>query len=247
VAVVKKRQMGGLELSKGSETVPIARIVKAAELQVRSGVNAGTVRDYADKMRGGVVFPAVELAEVDGKLLLVDGWHRLAALERLERREAEALVTPMTMKDAIWAAARANLGHGRPLARGDHRRVFRAYVSAGQHRTKAGGFKTYREIAGELGAGRAHTTIRNWMKKDFPGVARRMTGHGEPLAGDIPLRDSDALLNDHAHKGLGILREALNAMTRPDDRWRVMEAAKDLLRDAVAEGGAGTPQEDPDF
>lgn len=51
--------------------------------------------------------------------------------------------------------------------------MFRAYVKARQHLAGRHRFKSYREISKELGFAQ-HTTIRNWMRRDFPKIAGKM-------------------------------------------------------------------------
>jgi hypothetical protein len=88
-------------------------------------------------------------------------------------------VEAATVTEAAWLAAQANLTHGLPLKPRDRRQVFRVFMGAGRYRRDKGrGLKSLREIARELGGGTPHTTVRNWMRTDFPRVAREY-GEGE--------------------------------------------------------------------
>lgn len=156
-------------------TVPIRDIIQDPTLQVRKTLDQGFIRRYADAYKSGAELPPITLALVGGALYLLDGWHRLEALRSNGAINVSAEVAQTDWGTATWLAARANLGNGLPLKRPDFRRVFRAYIRGQQHRQGAHCIKSYREIAKELGFA-PHTTIRNWMQKDFPKLAARMGG-----------------------------------------------------------------------
>lgn len=155
--------------------VDIADIIPRPDWQVRTGIDERTVRSYAGTMRGGGCFPPISIARVDGALYLVDGWHRLAAAKFNGATDIEATVCDMSESAAQWAAAQANLTHGLPLKNRELRPVFRAYVRSGRHRDGVR-FKSYRDIAREIASRINHTTIRNWMQRDFPAVFAAMGG-----------------------------------------------------------------------
>jgi hypothetical protein len=158
-------------------TLRIAGIIIDEAYQVRMKTDAGTVLRYFDSYRNEVQLPPVEVAQVSEARILVDGFHRVAALKRLGRHEVDAVVKPAdTVEEARWMAAKANLSHGLALKAKEHREVFRAYVHARKHLDDKGGLKSYRDIARDLGGVRAYTTIRGWMQKDFRHIARRMGG-----------------------------------------------------------------------
>ena len=153
-----------------TKRVKLTKIVRDPSLQARKRLDHAAIKRYVYAYRSGRKLPPVEIASVKGALLLVDGWHRVEALERLGQSTVEAEVTEGTRKDAAGRAARANLNHGLPLRASEHRRVFALYVEAGHHRNGRR-VKSYREMAADLGGFRPHTTIRNWMKQDFPAIA----------------------------------------------------------------------------
>lgn len=67
--------------------------------------------------------PPVSVFEVDGRWLLVDGFHRHASALRANRRQITAEVHQGTFNEALDFAATANLGHGLPLTRAERRRA----------------------------------------------------------------------------------------------------------------------------
>jgi len=162
-------------LAKGSPEgqrveVPLSCIVKDPEFQVRKRTSQATMKKYAVAMEAGCVFPAVQIGAVEGVLVLIDGWHRIGALEILEEDSVVAVVSRMTYDEAKWAAAKANLQHGLSLNDTEVLDAFRAFVEAKAYRT-GHTWLSYRQIAQEFG--RAPATIRTWMQRHFPKIFRK--------------------------------------------------------------------------
>ena len=57
------------------EDIPLDSVVRVAEFQVRSRMDPKLAKSYAKRMENGATFPPIQLADIEGKLLLVDGWH----------------------------------------------------------------------------------------------------------------------------------------------------------------------------
>lgn len=211
----------GLSDASGGRLVTLDSILTVPGWQVRTRLNAPTVRRYADLMERGQSLPPIKAATIGGKLYLMDGAHRMEAARLAGKIDIPAeIVEGLSEADARWEAASANLTHGLPLKPKEHRAVFRAFVEAGKHR-KGGRYHSYREMASDLGGIRAHTTLRNWMKKDFPKIAKAMGddearwsgGRGEPPSG----RHIDAgrtALEGHV-RGLKALFDALPDAEKP--------------------------------
>lgn len=168
------------------EVVPFSSVIRHAPLQVRHALDGAAVRQYQDMARAGQKFPPIKVARLpDGRLLLVDGWHRIEA-GALEMSAPEwnapddgpgvlALVATMSEQDATWEAARANTEHGVRLKPGELRGVFRAFIKAGKHRLRAGKWLSYRELAAAIPIGKSYGTIRTWIKDDFPKLHDQMS------------------------------------------------------------------------
>lgn len=155
-----------------------SQVLRSQTLQVRNALTPSAIRMYADKMRAGMVPPLVKVAEVTarGETLhyLVDGWHRWQAGSLVRDGELiRVLVAKMSLREAEWQAAAANMDHGVPLKLSERRGVFRAFIRARKHRNRAGQHLSYREIGAKLGLN--HNTLRNWMKKDFPATFLAMS------------------------------------------------------------------------
>lgn len=222
----------GLQATSDSQTLRLDQIVRNERLQFRP-LDRGTVRRYASVLRSGIQMPPVKVANLNGALVLTDGWHRTEALQSLGLSEIEAIVEHAASPEhAYWLAAKANTEHGLPLKAREHRAAFRAYVRAKQHRSKSGGFKSYREIATELGGARAHTTIRNWMEKDFPGVYRAMGGHDELKGQNDDPAAPDVSLAVVVQEALKKAQAALPAVTEPYERGDIIRMLEVLLSEA---------------
>lgn len=172
--------------------IPLDSIVRSEEFQVRSRMNPSLVRKYAKAMESGNQFPPVQLADIKGKLFLVDGWHRHSAANSLNHETIAAEVKPMTRSEALQAAALANTRHGESLKPKEIRPAFKTFIKGRGHKKSNGDWMSYREISQALGGHVGHTTIHGWMQKDFPGIAEGMgveavrgKGYGNPPRVDV--------------------------------------------------------------
>ncbi len=172
--------------------IPLDSIVRSAQFQVRSRMDSNLVRTYAKAMENGTQFLPVQLADIKGTLFLVDGWHRYAAANSLNRETIAAEVKPMTRFEALQAAALANTRHGAPLKQKERRAAFKTFIKGKGHKKSNGDWMSYREISQALGGHVGHTTIHGWMQKDFPKIAEDMgveavrgKGNGNPPRVDV--------------------------------------------------------------
>lgn len=218
--------------------VRISDLVLLPELQVRAKTDPGIVKQYAQAMRGGDEFPPIVVAEWKGALLLLDGRHRVAALTMNGERQALAeSLEVASLQDAKWYAAVANLKHGHRLKRGEFRGVFRAYVQGHRHRVgdRRGPLKSYREMAGELKM--PHSTVRNWMRQDFPSVYAAMGGGDGTAPGGLPEPELPGrMFAREASEALDKAIAALPGVSDPVDRGNLLEKAE-ALRDAIVAAG----------
>lgn len=210
-------------------SVPIEDIIQDSTFQVRAALAPAYIKRYADAYRVGAKIKPIQLAQIGGSLYLLDGWHRLAALRQVGETTVEAEVATMDREAAQWCAAQANLANGLPLKRAEYRNVFRAYIRAKQHRHSPHRLKSYREIAKEIGLV-PHTTIRNWMRAEFPKLAARMGGGegGNPYAGP-PSRNPGSIRLASIHENLGQAAANYYALTDPGARSEAIQAFKATL------------------
>lgn len=218
------------------------------KLQVRRRLNEAAITNYTAIYKSGGAMPPLRVARVpSGALILVDGWHRVAALRRLEVGRASVEIIETSERGARWEAARANLKHGVPLKNGEYREVFRAYVSARQHRGRNGKLKSYRDIAHDIGGTRAYTTIRNWMLADFPRIAEDMGG-GD-VAGSGGLQDLERIHPEDDLLAAGLTgadnaAAAARGICDPSRRGQLVEKLTEALRIAKEAGPYEPPNDD---
>jgi hypothetical protein len=136
-------------------------------------------------MQAGAEFPTVVLAHINGSLYLVDGWHRIEASLLNDHLLIWAVISEMTLDEARWEAAKANTIHGLPLKTKELREVFRAFIDTRQHEHGSEKLMPYREIAKRIGKG--FSTIRNWMRADYPMLFRKyqQMANGASEAGEF--------------------------------------------------------------
>jgi len=204
-------------------TIKIADVAIRDEWQVRNKLDDTTVNTYKNiyKNGGTLELPPIQVARVDGSLLLVDGWHRLRALMLLGHHTVEATISDATVSEARWAAAKANFSHGLPLKPKEVRNVFNAYIVTRQHLTRGGRIKSYRTMEEDLGHRVSYRTLNNWMQKDHPKIAAKMA--------------EQYGVDDKAHYHDG-------GPPKPD-RITALEAAMASLDQAVAEARSMSPED----
>lgn len=226
--------------------IPIKEILQDESFQVRKNLDNGIIKRYASVYKAGDAMPPVTVARIGQGLVLVDGWHRIAALKSLGCPEVSAVIKEATEAEARWMAAKANTEHGLQLKSSELRAVFRVYVRAGKYRGVGQGKpKSYRQIASELGGQKSYSTIRNWMKKDFRRISKQY-GNEEPQRGQGGLPDTHTG-NHFVMTARAALDDALTAFRCVDDdpyqRGELIEHTERILT-AMKDG---KPWESPDF
>ena len=92
-------------------TVAISRIKINGGTQIREALyDNATLEEYRDAMEAGATFPPIFVVEDGDNLWLVDGFHRLAAAQKLGRKTIDANVREGTLEEAQWLSCAANRG-----------------------------------------------------------------------------------------------------------------------------------------
>lgn len=92
-------------------TVAISRIKINGGTQIREALyDNATLEEYRDAMDAGATFPPIFVVEDGDNLWLVDGFHRVAAAQKLGRKTIDANVREGTLEEAQWLACSANRG-----------------------------------------------------------------------------------------------------------------------------------------
>jgi uncharacterized ParB-like nuclease family protein len=103
------------------QELSIAEIEYDKELQARAEDNLDTVREYAEDILNGHIFPPV-IVFFDGKhLWLADGKHRLRAHQKAGLKSIRAYVYEGDKRDAILYSAGANAENGMRRTNADQR------------------------------------------------------------------------------------------------------------------------------
>ena len=100
------------------EVISLGEIVEDHSLQIREDIDGSMVDKYQALMKSNGPLGSLDVFSTgNGKYLLADGWHRLAAAKALGWPEIKCNVRKGGRRDAVLFAAGANAEHGRPLNR----------------------------------------------------------------------------------------------------------------------------------
>lgn len=203
-------------------------------IQPRRFLSRDAVKRYQMAYRiGPDNMPPIKLGRLpDGRTILIDGFHRVAAAELVGHTRLRAETVPTTLEVAPWLAVEANIKNGVPIHRRQKRLVFRRFIEAGQNRTPAGLPMSSRAIASVLPIA-SHTSILTWIKADFPALYKEMTGEdGEDDLGEGEAvdQDRDQALADVSWAQL----QLVTALAKARQHAPKAELA-DVLRSALAD------------
>jgi len=100
-----------------SRVVPIDKLCMDPEIYPRLKVGWLTAYSYSQAMKAGQEFPPVQVGLFKGKMIVVDGWHRIEARKLLKLKYVQAVLVKYTnLRDLFADAVRLNISHGRPLS-----------------------------------------------------------------------------------------------------------------------------------
>jgi ParB-like nuclease domain len=102
--------------------IPLTSI-KDGDAQMRVEMHPETVADYAADMLDGAVFPPVIVFHDGADYWLADGFHRVEAARKIDRKEMEVEIRDGTARDAILHGIGANATHGLRRTQADKRRA----------------------------------------------------------------------------------------------------------------------------
>jgi len=213
--------------------VTIASLTLDPRFQARSGIDERTLKRYVGKLMMGFSPPPIEVALVEGKAFVIDGFHRVASLIQTGKTEVSISITEMTMGAALIRAGCANHDHGLPLSHKDlvraHQMAVKGYIAEGRHLEGKRCVKSLRDISRdlkELGCVISHSGVRRTIQKYHPDLYRKHFSHDVPSGGGLPDKDRDLI--DCASAALA----ACEAMVRglpPEGKDRLTTELKDVL------------------
>lgn len=126
------------------QDIDLDDLVLDPALNLRDKLDEDTVTRYIDAWNR---LPPVTVWEVDGRLLLADGFHRHAAAVTLGKKTIQGEILHGTFSEALDYVAGANLFHGLPLSRSERRRAIEIRLRLHHERSD-------RHLAEEMSVGR---------------------------------------------------------------------------------------------
>jgi len=94
----------------------IDEIEKDLEFYPRERTSWIVAYKYSEAMKTGQKFPPITVAEINGRFVLVDGWHRIEALKTLKQEHVQAeILNGLSPAEIFVEAVRRNTSHGQPL------------------------------------------------------------------------------------------------------------------------------------
>lgn len=118
----------GVRMGASAPTwVGISDLVIASDFQMRAKLSSDVVNEYVELINDSDdawAFNApCSAVRVDDQLILVDGFHRVAAMEKAGQDQVSVRITKGTKTDALKAALSANITHGLRRSNADKRRA----------------------------------------------------------------------------------------------------------------------------
>lgn len=107
-----------------SKILKISELVFDKELYPRMDIGWQTAYKYSQEMKAGSVFPPITVGLFQGKLYVVDGWHRIRAKELLKEDHIQGTVKDYeNYNDMFLDSIKLNISHGQPFSPQDKVRV----------------------------------------------------------------------------------------------------------------------------
>jgi len=170
--------------------VPLDQLDCSLRPHLRAADCQDTIDRYAEIYQQGDTLPPLTAYRVDDALLLVDGWHRLAAHQQLGRATAEvAIYAHGTRTTALLAAIAANQAHGLPLRYADRANMAMALLANEDLRKSSD-----RELARITGL--SPTTVGRLRAEMGAAADRRIGADGREQAGKKRVSSADTAAAD---------------------------------------------------
>ena len=141
-----------------TSTIEITSIIRSAGTQFRANMDDDNVLDMMDLIERGVSFKTkIRLAELDGRLYLTDGFHRLEAYRRLDILEIPAdqcvIVPASSIEEVRVMAMGANVAHGKGNSEADYYIIIKKMMELEEGKYMKNAFEPdIKKIAEALGA-----------------------------------------------------------------------------------------------
>jgi len=151
----------------GFKQVPLSKLDDTTATQVRATMSMSQIKHYADRMEQGDSFPPIVVYELNGKYVIADGFHRVAAARLAKMDTIACRVETGDAYDLLVTAISSNREHGLPMTKQD--RVRAVHLHDKFTTAKLGRLSSAREVAEVVGC--SHTTVNNIRKAASAGAA----------------------------------------------------------------------------
>lgn len=146
--------------------------------QPRVELDQDLVKEYAEVMRDGVVFPPVEVFHDGSEYWLVDGFHRYFSYKANGIASIEAVVHTGTLREAQFYAWKVNNKHGNRLKPQDIRAIIRIMLIDEEY-SKWANNKIAKELnVSSMTVGRVRVAMQEEAKKPAQTTVTYVDKHG---------------------------------------------------------------------
>lgn len=143
-----------------TSAIKIASIIRFADTQFRANMDDDNVVAMMDLIERGISFKTkIRLAQIEDRIYLTDGFHRLEAYERLRITEIPAdqyeVVPASSLEEVRIMAMGANVAHGKGTTEADYYIIIKKMMGLGDGKYMKNVFEAdIKKIAETLGAPR---------------------------------------------------------------------------------------------
>ena len=114
--------------TQSNDKLLITSIRRDGKTQPRNKIDSSVVKEYAQDMAQGDIFPPVLVFFDDTDYWLADGYHRILAAESIGLTEISAKIRQGQQRDAILYSVGANAKHGLRRTNADKRRAVKTLL-----------------------------------------------------------------------------------------------------------------------
>jgi len=197
-----------------TQAIGLDDIVLDERCQPRAILNPEAVQEYADIYKEGeVTLPALDVVVIDGKHVLIDGFHRLAGARQADHSFIRVrVVEECDIGRALWLASASNQGHGVRRTNADKRQAVKLALGS-----DVGEEQSLRVIAEHVGV--AHETVRR-IKEELSQSDTEEEGVTEPPPPETPHDDEKVdpdMYQTAARRIKGCYRKVCAILGQDDD------------------------------
>jgi ParB-like chromosome segregation protein Spo0J len=142
----------------------IEDVVVDSRFQSRIALNDEAIEEYAARYEEGLKLPPLSVVKVDDRYILVDGFHRYAALKKLGDYEVEVTILKgETEEDAKYMSWAANKTHGLHRTNADKRKTVLEMLNHPEY-----GKQADRQIALHIGVSHTYVSLMRNRQAEPP-------------------------------------------------------------------------------